>query len=542
MILKNNLIILVLLQTCLVSASLLGNFKLKTQSKRVIASALSKTNSASSKLFRPSSLFSRDTVPVELKDNTNAFMITVDVGSQNASFDCIIDSGSADLWIPSDLFCEKESGCTNDGYNPNASTTANATGYNYSIDYVGSKGYTGQIYNDTVNVAGFELKNAQFASVNDGETPQPIAGIGYPGLNNKPPYYKNLPQQMKEQDFIDNFGYGIYLDSLNSSDGLIVFGGVFTEGYTGKYKQLPILDTSSVSSVLSSLYIDFGGANDTEDAWVLQTPIRALFDTGSTALILPTDMHKKVLEILDIQPSDDGDVFDCSKYDQNEAAFKFNFLGVDIDVPFNVISYPTNDTHCHAAVSAIDGDYVILGEFFLRATTLYFDLENQLISIAQAKLNQDHDALIDSVAEVPSGGVYFEKAPHFEKTQVSSAPKGTSITPYSTATGGGGGGFPFSFNFAKEANTSSSSVEAKETGNPVGGIDISKIGGFIPDLGVGLHKRNDSGADTTFSSVMSTSSDAVSHDISSYEAGASSSKGSGIISIVMVLLSAVCLL
>lgn len=425
------------------SKSFLNSFKNQLGNKKVVATSLTRTSKIN-KFLRPfDDLFNykrevdqttdlinedkRDDQTSELSNQVNAFLITVELGSnQNQSFDVILDSGSADLWVPSTKFCDSEGGCT--GYNANESSTSVDTGSDYSINYVGSQGYEGEIYNETIGISGIELTDAQFASVDTGDDTQGIIGIGYPSSSNKPSYYKNVPQQMKEQGFIDNFGYGVYLDKIDASNGLIAFGGIFTDGFSGSYKQIPIIEDTSVSSVVSSIYINFANDDDT-NAWILQTPIRGLFDTGSTALILPTDMYTKTMNLLGVvDDPDNGNVFECSKYDTSEAGFEFDFLGVNISLPFNVISKTVNDTHCSPSISSIDSDYIILGEFFLRTATLYFDLDNKVISIAQAKLGTDHDTMISNVEEVPESGVTFEKAPNYSETDVSSAPSGTSVT------------------------------------------------------------------------------------------------------------------
>lgn len=410
-----------------------------TKDKKVIASQITKKPVIKS-LLGPldiiDNLFSRDeTVSSTLSNRVNAFLLNLKIGSAlNQSFDCLLDTGSADLWVPNQQFCDQAKSCPGPGYDPSQSTTSNDTGYNFTINYVGSQGYKGKIYNDTVEIGGYKLNNSNFAEVYTGGSTLPIIGVGYPDLRDKPPYYRNIPQKMVDEGYINNFGYGIYLDQMSSTSGLIVFGGYFTNGYVGKYYQLPILDKGSVSSVLSSLLVNFDNSNF-QDAWILQTPVRALFDTGSTALILPVALYNKTMDLLQVTiDPEHGPVYECSNFNHTNSVFSLNFLGVNITAPINTVATQINNTHCHPSISSINADYIILGEFFLRSTTLYFDLDNQLINIAQAKLGESHEDMLSKVEEYPKDGANFDKAPNFYQTQYYKPPTGTAVTFISTTT------------------------------------------------------------------------------------------------------------
>lgn len=440
-----------------------------TKDKKVIASQIQKKSVVKSVLGPLDildNLFTRDdTVSSSISNRVNAFLLNIKIGSgANQSFDCLLDTGSADLWVPNQQFCSTMSCDYGQGYNPNESSTAEDTGYNFTIDYVGTKGYKGRIYNDTINVGGYRLNNSNFASVYTGASTLPIVGIGYPDLNGKPPYYRNVPQKMVDEGYINNFGYGIYLDQMSSSTGLIVFGGYFTTGIEGQYYQLPILDKGSVASVLSSMSITFGNPSF-KDAWVLQSPVRALFDTGSTALILPVALYNKTMNLLEVTyDSEHGAVYECAKFNNSNAAYNLNFLGVNISAPINSVATKVNSTHCHPSVSSINGNYIILGEFFLRSTTAYYDLENQLINIAQAKLGANHEDMVAKIEEYPAGGANFEKAPNFYQTQYSNPPTGTSVTYLSTTTTAAirGLGWPFIFNTAEAEPTQTAEARRSE--------------------------------------------------------------------------------
>jgi cathepsin D len=87
--------------------------------------------------------------------------ITVGEGEDAKIFNVQFDTGSGDFWVYSNLFLEPKELTANFShtiYDPLNSTTAIPSGQLFSIQY-GTGNASGVVFEDTVTIAGFELKN-----------------------------------------------------------------------------------------------------------------------------------------------------------------------------------------------------------------------------------------------------------------------------------------------------------------------------------------------------------------------------------------------
>jgi hypothetical protein len=93
--------------------------------------------------------------------NAYGSAITIGEGKDAKTFNVQFDTGSGDFWVYSSLFLEPKQLTANFShtiYDPLNSTTAIPSGQVFSIEYGGGN-VSGVVFEDTVTVAGFELKN-----------------------------------------------------------------------------------------------------------------------------------------------------------------------------------------------------------------------------------------------------------------------------------------------------------------------------------------------------------------------------------------------
>jgi len=79
-----------------------------------------------------------------------------DVGSTNESAPVLCDTGSTDFFLPG-----PNCGDACDGhelYNPNSSSSAEALGRTFEVQYADGSMATGDLYTDTVSLGGFKVR------------------------------------------------------------------------------------------------------------------------------------------------------------------------------------------------------------------------------------------------------------------------------------------------------------------------------------------------------------------------------------------------
>lgn len=84
------------------------------------------------------------------------FQSNPNLGSTNESAPVLCDTGSADFFLPG-----PNCGDACDGhklYNPNSSSSAEALGRTFEVEYADGSMATGDLYTDTVSLGGFNVR------------------------------------------------------------------------------------------------------------------------------------------------------------------------------------------------------------------------------------------------------------------------------------------------------------------------------------------------------------------------------------------------
>ena len=135
----------------------------------------------------------------------------------------------------------------------------------------------------------------------------------------------------------------------------------------------------------------------------------ALIDSGTTAMTLPTDLAIQLSDGLGLSPQADGTLLvDCELGSYGDA-FTFGFNNdpaAVITVPLSNFIKPVllangsiqvdqaGDPICRVHVSPAPFEFAILGDIFMTAGYFVFDLDNAIISMAQANLNTTESNVI----------------------------------------------------------------------------------------------------------------------------------------------------
>ncbi|KAH9218088.1 aspartic peptidase domain-containing protein [Leptodontidium sp. 2 PMI_412] len=342
----------------------------------------------------PRSISERSNTLELLSNNKSrgAYYATVEVGTPAQKLSLLLSTGSSDIWIISNsaLSC-KDRNCvtTSGGFDINYYDGSYARGdYIKDLFAVGENGEARMVLQ--IGLAN----NISDATGNYGG----IMGIDYSSQVAASEPYPNLVDQMVDSGLTNTRLYSIWLNSINSDSGSILFGGIDTEKYYGTLYSMPIhkdisgnYTTFTVGPTsLSTTLADSSTIPITNSSF----STGVLLDSSTTAIYLPKDIVKII-------------------YDQFEVTF-------------------VNDVCSLGILEGASEFEYFLGDFFLRSAYMVFDLTNNRIGIVQSNQN----STTTNIVEVPSGAVSIPQSTGvlFPSGTSPSTPAGPTISASSSTT------------------------------------------------------------------------------------------------------------
>ncbi|KAI9268595.1 aspartic peptidase domain-containing protein [Helicostylum pulchrum] len=277
-------------------------------------------------------------------DQGSQYLINVDIGSPAQTFAVTLDTGSADLWVPS-TSCPA-SNCPFSRFNTEQSSSFKTLNKPFGIQY-GIGSVNGTYATDTVTVGGATINNQQFglASITqDILQPNPsaggvgssapgsnsssdgpveangILGMGYPSLtqanNQGEGAYNPFVFNLAAQGVIKDPVFSIFLNSISETGwaGEIMLGGIDDSKYTGELNYLPVASLTAKSSSSSGNSSSSGGNSGyfywmvygqglgvknsntgNNPGWKLREVGAYILDTGTTLTYLPTSVASDIV-------------------------------------------------------------------------------------------------------------------------------------------------------------------------------------------------------------------------------------------------------
>ncbi|ORZ21107.1 aspartic peptidase domain-containing protein [Absidia repens] len=308
---------------------------------------------ASSIEKRKRSLDKRDPFQAALyNDDGSQYLIEIGVGTPAQNFTVTLDTGSADLWIPSTA-CPSNT-CPYTRFDSSASSTFKNSNTPFSIQY-GIGAVNGTYSTDTVTIAGAQVTNQQFGlasstsdilttgesmggpgsgvpsenstSGSDKPTGNGILGLGYPSLtastsNGRSSSYNPTVFNMVDQKVIANPIFSIYMNKESEAGwaGEVIFGGTDQSKYTGDLVYLPVAPLSAAGSSSRGNYyywmvygqgiaVKGTGSNDTDRSYSFSGGSSSsssssssnsgvgafILDTGTTLTYLPEQITQSII-------------------------------------------------------------------------------------------------------------------------------------------------------------------------------------------------------------------------------------------------------
>lgn len=372
----------------------------------------------------------------------------------------------------------------------------------FDITYGDGSGASGDYFTDVLNLGGGASLTAQTMGIAHSSTLSPgLLGIGYDTNEasdalETPFIYSSVVDSMVTQGLISLKAYSLYLNDLDASTGVLIFGGLDSDKYQGNLVQLPVLPDEGSNG--ASVYQEFNVALTSYA--ITSTPgksttltdgsfqMAALLDSGTSLTYLPTDLTSAIYNELDGAFDEESQLtfFNCDLLTQYpDLTFDYGFGGSSggvIRVPIVELILPASEfvgdyqpnvsfaNPCAMGILPQDQEPYILGDTFLRSAYVVYDLANNVIGIGQTNFDSTTSNIVDFAADASS------------ITSVSGAPT-SSVIVEPSGTG------------ASVTNGASQSGSTETTG----------IFGSLPTTGLGLPTGGQGTSSGTGSSVTSSS-------------------------------------
>ncbi|KAH6652032.1 putative vacuolar protease A [Truncatella angustata] len=337
-------------------------------------------------MFKETSFHADKNHPLPISNFMNAqYFSDISIGTPPQEFKVILDTGSSNLWVPSQS-CGSIACYLHSKYDSSASSSYKKNGSDFEIRY-GSGSMKGFVSNDKLVIGDLTIKNQDFAEA----TSEPglafafgrfdgILGLGFDRLSVNgivPPFY-----QLINQGLVDEPVFAFYLSSENGDDSSeVVFGGIDKDHYTGKITEIPLRRKAYWEVDLDS--ITFGD----ETAELENTGV--ILDTGTSLIALPTDLAELLNKEIGAKKGFNGQyTVDCSARDSlPDVSFKLS--GYDFAItPYDYILEVQGS--CISTFMGMDfpapvGPLAILGDAFLRKWYSIYDVGKGTVGLAKAK-------------------------------------------------------------------------------------------------------------------------------------------------------------
>ncbi|TPX35646.1 hypothetical protein SmJEL517_g01967 [Synchytrium microbalum] len=335
----------------------------------------------------------------------------VNFGSPAQTFTVLFDTGSSVAWIRSKMCAF----CTGKRYDAQQSLTSFASSTKTGpISYADGTQVNGISTKDTVSIAGLSVNQFSFVEATNMTNFQPddptdgIMGFSLP-IASTSTWFSSLVAQKRVAAPI--FSY--WIDNT-SNNGQLILGGVDPTKYIGNISTLPVSTTTAPAQFWSNLLTSISVGNSTTKTNTtkaktttksnklntptpisLQQPITVVFDTGTSFIILPSDIATQIhSQIPGSNPSNTqggGYALWSVPCDQinNLPPISFTFANqVTMVTNGNDYAYTLpNDGTCMSGIAGVNlGNAIggLMGNVFLRSFYTVWDIQQRTVGFAVA--------------------------------------------------------------------------------------------------------------------------------------------------------------
>jgi len=318
----------------------------------------------------------------------------IEIGTPGQKFNVIFDTGSSNLWVPSQTCPIWELACrTHNRYDSTKSSTYKPNGTDFEIRY-GSGSMSGFLSSDTTCVAGICAVDQTFAE----STHEPglsfvagkfdgILGMGWPQiavLDVLPPFNTMIEQGLVEQPV---FSFWLNRDPNADLGGELILGGSDPTFYEGEMTYIPVEREGYWQIAMEGIMMN-------GETVGCDGGCHAIVDTGSSLLVGPpaqTTAINKAIGGIELIPGTGQYQMDCNAIDTlPEIDFVLNGMPFTLTGRDYVLEITQlGQTQCISGFMGLDlGGYLdgawILGDVFIGKFYSEFDFGNSRVGLAQS--------------------------------------------------------------------------------------------------------------------------------------------------------------
>jgi cathepsin D len=316
----------------------------------------------------------------------------IQLGTPGQDFNVVFDTGSSNLWIPSETCPWTNIPCDlHNRYDSTKSSTYVANGTSFSIQY-GTGSMTGFLSQDILNIGGLLVKGQVFAEAT-GEPGITFIAAQFDGIlgfafetisvNHVVPVWYNILAQSLVSTPV--FSFWLANDGSGTSGGELFLGGTDPKYYTGSISWVPVTSQTYWQFTMDDFRV---GGNSTGGC----VKCRAIADSGTSLIAGPTSVINQLNARLGALPLNGEGIFlNCpvlSTLPIIELVIAGKSFSLTPDQYVVQVSL-FGQTTCISGFVGLDipapvGPLWIVGDVFMRAYYTVFDFGNSRVGYAKA--------------------------------------------------------------------------------------------------------------------------------------------------------------
>ncbi|KAL3279024.1 hypothetical protein HHI36_016539 [Cryptolaemus montrouzieri] len=309
------------------------------------------------------------------------------IGDPPQYFKVMFDTGSANLWVPSETCPKTDKACQkHNRYDNTKSRTYKKNGSEFEIGYA-TGSMKGFLSNDEVSIGGLYIEGQTFAEAvsEPGATFEAakfdgILGMAYSLIaeyNIETPF-----ENMVAQGLVDPiFSFYLNRDQQDPYGGELILGGSDPQYYNGNLTYFPLSRPAYWQITMKSVQIG--------DAVFCQGGCEAICDTGTSLMTVPRAVLDPLQKAIGAKKGGDYYYVDCDKI-STLPTIEFTFGEKIFTLEPKEYVYNLTSTKCISGFIGLDvprprGPFWILGDMFLGKYYTEYDQGADRLGFAETK-------------------------------------------------------------------------------------------------------------------------------------------------------------